>query len=209
MRALRKRSEVGLISASASDRPRIIATKRWVDHLGWFSETFHEKRLRKAGIGCHFVQGKRSQSKLAGTVRRLHFQLPPAAQAKLVGVLRGRILDIAVDIRNGSPTYGKHVSAELSAENGHQLYVPVGFAHGFCTLEDDVEVMYKVIDYYAPSLDTGLRWDDPHIGFPWPVATSGIIVFEKDTRLPAFEEFFSPVAYDGHPLMFLALQQPA
>src|SRR5882724_6290086 len=129
--------------------PRIFATKRHVDDRGWFSESFHERRLQEIGITCRFVQDNQSSSKRAGTLRGLHFQLPPAPQAKLVSVLRGRILDVAVDIRHGSPTYGKHVATELSAESGHQLYIPVGFAHGFLSLDDDVVVMYKVSDYYA------------------------------------------------------------
>jgi dTDP-4-dehydrorhamnose 3,5-epimerase len=110
-----------------------------------------------------------------------------------------------VDIRGGSPTYGRYVSAELSAEDGRQLYVPVGFAHGFCTLESNVEVMYRVSDYYAPALDGGIRWDDADIGFPWPLAASDIIVSEKDGRLPALKDFVSPFAYDGYPLAPLAL----
>jgi dTDP-4-dehydrorhamnose 3,5-epimerase len=191
--------------SSPPDLPRLIAPRRYVDERGWFSETFHEQRLRDAGIACRFVQDNRSQSKRAGTLRGLHFQLPPAAQAKLVSVLRGRLLDVAVDIRSGSPTFGRCVSAELSAEDGRQLYVPVGFAHGFCTLEDNVEVMYKVSDYYAPALDGGIRWDDRDIGFPWPVAETGMIVSEKDGRLPALKDFVSPFAYDGHPLAPLAL----
>jgi dTDP-4-dehydrorhamnose 3,5-epimerase len=148
MRASPQSRPVRLVSR-APDLPQLIVPKRYADDRGWFSETFHEQRLRGAGIACHFVQDNRSRSKRAGTLRGLHFQLPPAAQAKLVCVLRGRILDVALDIRSGSPTYGRNVSAELSADDGRQLYVPIGFAHGFCTLEDDVEVMYKVSDYYA------------------------------------------------------------
>src|SRR5262245_25621330 len=130
--------------------PLILIPKRYVDNRGWFSETFHERRLGEAGVTCRFVQDNQSSSKQTGTLRGLHFQLPPAAQAKLVSVLRGRILDVAVDVRQHSPTYGKHVATELSAQSGHQLYIPVGFAHGFLTLEDDVVIMYKVSDYYAP-----------------------------------------------------------
>ena len=118
------------------------------------------------------MQDNQSPSKRSGTLRGLHFQLPPAAQAKLVCVLRGRILDVAVDIRSGSPTYGRYVSAELGSDDGRQLYVPVGFAHGFCTLEDDVEVMYKVSNYYAPALDGGICWHDADIGFPWSEVSS-------------------------------------
>ncbi len=144
--------------------PCLIVPKRHVDDRGWFSETFHEKRLRDIGITCRFVQDNQSSSKRAGTLRGLHFQLPPAAQAKLVSVMRGRILDVAVDIRQGSPTCGKYVSIELSPESGRQLYIPVGFAHGYVTLEDDVVLIYKVSDYYAPAQDRDLlerpgHWD--------------------------------------------------
>ncbi len=181
--------------------PRIILPKRHVDDRGWFSETFHEQRLNEIGITCRFVQDNQSSSKRTGTLRGLHFQVPPAAQAKLVGVLRGRILDVAVDVRRGSPTYGNHTATELSAESGHQLYIPVGFAHGFMTLEDDVVVMYKVSDYYAPALDSGIRWNDPDIAIAWPCADADIIVSDKDRRLPLLKEFASPFAYDGHPLV--------
>jgi dTDP-4-dehydrorhamnose 3,5-epimerase len=140
--------------------PRIIAPKRHVDARGWFSETFHEQRLCGVGVTCRFVQDNQSSSKRLGTLRGLHFQLPPAVQAKLVSVLRGRILDVAVDLRRGSPSYSKHVATEISAESGRQLYIPIGFAHGFLTLEDNVVIMYKVSmykvsDYYAPALDSG------------------------------------------------------
>src|SRR5262245_9067224 len=129
--------------------PWLIAPKRHVDARGWFGEIFHEQRLRNIGITWRFVQDNQSSSKRAGTLRGLHFQLPPAAQAKLVSVLRGRVLDVAVDVRRGSPAYGKHIATELSAESGHQLYIPIGFAHGFLILEDDVVIMYKVTDYYT------------------------------------------------------------
>ena len=160
----------------------------------------NDKRLREIGISCRFVQDNQSSSKRAGTLRGLHFQRPPAAQAKLVSVLRGRILDVAVDIRRGSPTFGKHVSKELSAKSGYQLYIPIGFAHGFISLEDDTLVMYKVSDYYAPAQDSGIRWDDPEIAFPWPFKAGDIIMSDKDRRLPLLKEFASPFAYDGHPL---------
>ena len=171
--------------------PRLIVPKRHVDDRGWFSETFHEKRLRDIGITCHFVQDNQSSSKRAGTLRGFHFQLPPAAQAKLVSVLRGRILDVAVDVRRGSPTFGKYVSIELSADSGRQFYIPVGFAHGYVSLEDDVLVMYKVSDYYAPAHDSGIRWNDPDIAFPWPFKDSDIIISDKDRRLPLLKN--SPV----------------
>jgi dTDP-4-dehydrorhamnose 3,5-epimerase len=182
------------------DLPRLIAPKRHIDDRGWLSETFHEKRLREIGITCRFVQDNQSSSKRAGTLRGLHFQVPPAAQAKLVGVVRGRILDVAVDVRRGSATFGRHVSTELSAESGLQIYVPVGFAHGFVTLEDDVVVMYKASDFYSPAHDGGIRWNDPDIAFPWPFSGAEIIVSDKDGRLPPLKEFASPFAYDGNPL---------
>jgi len=178
--------------------PRIIVPKRHVDDRGCFSEIFHEKRLYDLGITCRFVQDNQASSKRAGTLRGLHFQLPPAAQAKLVTVLRGRILDVIVDVRRGSPTFGKHVSTELSAESGRQLYIPVGFAHGYLTLEDDVVLMYKVSDYYAPAYDGGICWNDPGIAIPWPFKNADIIISDKDGRLPSLKEFASPFAYDGH-----------
>src|SRR5262245_58530390 len=132
----------------APDLPRIIAPKRHSDARGWFSESFHEQRLHDLGISCRFVQDNQSSSRSAGTLRGLHFQIPPHGQAKLIMVLRGRILDVAIDVRCGSPTYGRYASVEISAECGCQVYIPVGFAHGFLTLTDDVLVMYKVSDYY-------------------------------------------------------------
>ena len=189
------------------DLPRLIVPKRHVDDRGWFSETFHERRLRDIGITCHFVQDNQSSSKRAGTLRGFHFQLPPAAQAKLVGVLRGRILDVAVDVRRGSPSFGKHVSLELSADSGRQFYIPVGFAHGYVSLEDDVLVMYKVSAYYSPAHDSGIRWNDPEIAFPWPFNDIDIITSDKDRRLPFLNEFTSPFDYDGHPLERLAVSE--
>jgi dTDP-4-dehydrorhamnose 3,5-epimerase len=191
-------------STRSSALPRIIAPKRYVDARGWFSETFHERRLRDIGITCRFVQDNQSSSKRAGTLRGLHFQVPPAAQAKLVSVVRGRILDVVVDVRRGSATLGKHVSVELSAESGLQVYVPEGFAHGFVTLEDDVVVMYKTSDFYSPAHERGILWSDPEIGFPWPFKSSEIILSEKDRSLPSLRELVSPFAYDGCPLAPLA-----
>lgn len=185
--------------------PRVIVPKRHVDNRGWFSETFHENRLREIGISCHFVQENQSYSKRAGTLRGFHFQLPPAAQAKLVSVLRGRIFDVVVDIRKGSPTYGKHVSMELSAESGHQLYIPVGFAHGFVTLEDDVILNYKVSDYYEPTHDRGICWNDPDIALAWPFRDLEITISDKDGLLPLLKELVSPFEYDGNPLELLSI----
>jgi dTDP-4-dehydrorhamnose 3,5-epimerase len=190
---------------SLPDLPRILVPKKHVDDRGWFSETFHEVLLREHGIHCRFVQDNHACTHRAGTLRGLHFQLPPASQAKLVSVLRGRILDVAVDLRRDSPTFGNHVSTELSAEMGRQLYVPVGFAHGYITLEDEVVIMYKVSDYYAPAYDSGIFWNDPDIAVPWPFKSADVITSDKDKRLPLLKEFASPFAYDGHPLAALTI----
>jgi dTDP-4-dehydrorhamnose 3,5-epimerase len=194
-------------SIRSSQLPLVFVPKRLIDDRGWFSETFHQQRLREIGINHPFVQENQSSSKRAGTLRGFHFQRPPAAQAKLVTVLRGRILDIAVDIRRGSPSFGNYVSIELSAEGGEQLYIPTGFAHGFITLEDDVVVMYKVSDYYAPSHDTGICWNDPDIGFPWPFKNANIIKSEKDGRLPRLKDLDSPFPYEGQPLAALTISK--
>jgi len=187
-------------SMRSSALPRIIAPKRYIDSRGWFSETFHQRRLREIGITCRFVQDNQSSSKRAGTLRGLHFQVPPAAQAKLISVVRGRILDVMVDIRRDSATFGRHVSVEVSAESGLQVYIPEGFAHGFVTLEDEVVVMYKASDFYSPAHDSGIFWNDPDIAFPWPFKDDEIIVSDKDRQLPPLKEFVSPFAYDGNPL---------
>jgi len=184
--------------------PVLITPKRHLDSRGWFSETFHEERLAVMGIKDPFVQDNQSYSKKGGTLRGLHFQLPPAGQAKLVSVLRGRILDVAVDIRRRSPTYSKHIAVELSAGSGDQLYIPVGFAHGFITLEDDVIVTYKVSNYYAPRLDSGIRWNDPDLSIEWAFKHTDVIVSEKDRQLPFLKDLKSPFNYDGHPLEALA-----
>jgi len=178
--------------------PLIIVPKRHADSRGWFGETFHDKRLRDLGIACTFVQDNQSRSTRRGTLRGFHFQNPPAAQAKLISVLHGRILDVAVDIRRNSPTYGRYVSAELSSDNGRHLFVPTGFAHGFVTLEDDVSVLYKVSDYYAQSSEGGIRWNDPDVTFPWPLQGADIILSERDQRLPFLADLESPFPYDGN-----------
>lgn len=189
--------------------PLLVCTKRHADRRGWFSESFNEMALAERGITCRFVQDNQSMSVRKGTVRGLHFQTPPMAQAKLVRVLRGAILDVAVDIRRGSPTYGQFVTAELSADNGRQLYVPVGFAHGFCTLEDNTEVSYKVSAFYSPQHDSGLRWNDPTIGIPWPIKSDSIIVSEKDAKQPLLDQWQSIFPYSGGPLGPLALEGAA
>ncbi|HRK17662.1 MAG TPA: dTDP-4-dehydrorhamnose 3,5-epimerase [Hyphomicrobiaceae bacterium] len=163
---------------------KLITPKRFADHRGFFSETYNARAFRAAGIACAFVQDNHSLSRPVGTIRGLHFQTPPAAQAKLVRVARGRILDVAVDVRRASATFGRHVSAELSAENGSALFIPAGFAHGFCTLEPDTEVLYKVDAYYAPENDAGILWSDPALGIPWPVTPERAVLSDKDVRLP-------------------------
>jgi dTDP-4-dehydrorhamnose 3,5-epimerase len=183
-----------------SPLPLAIVPKRHADARGWFSETFFLEQWRDLGVGCTFVQDNQSQSTRKGTLRGFHFQEPPSAQAKLVGVPRGRILGVAVDIRHGSPSFGKFVSAELSSDSGRQLFVPTGFAHGFVTLEDEVLVMYKVSEYYAPSCEGGIRWNDPDIAFPWPFEAAGMIRSERDDRLPLLKDYQSPFSYDGAPL---------
>ncbi len=182
---------------------QLLKTKRFGDARGWFSETYSEQSLAKAGIHHSFVQDNHSYSALIGTIRGLHFQRPPYAQAKLVRCARGSIMDYAVDVRRDSPTYGKWVSALLSADNGSQLYVPVGFAHAFITLEPDTEVIYKVSAAYAPECDGGLLWNDPEIGIDWPLPAAGPILSDKDAALPALAEFDSPFDYDGSPLTAL------
>jgi dTDP-4-dehydrorhamnose 3,5-epimerase len=194
---------MSIVPTHPPNLPLVIVPKRHVDDRGWVSEVFQGQRLRELGITCRFVQDNQSSSRRAGTMRGLHFQRPPAAQAKLVSILRGRVLDVVVDIRRGSPSFGKYNSIELSAEAGNQLYIPTGFAHGFVTLEDDVLAMYKASDYYAPSLEAGICWNDPDIAFPWPFKEADIVKSEKDGRLPRLKDFESPFPYDGCPLVAL------
>jgi dTDP-4-dehydrorhamnose 3,5-epimerase len=144
--------------------------------------------LAGAGIEADFVQDNSSFSRLVGTIRGLHCQRPPAAQAKLVRVVRGRVFDVAVDLRAGAPTFGGYVSAELSAEGGEQLFIPVGFAHGFCTLEPDTEVAYKLTGFYAPEHETGVIWNDSDLGIEWPLKGRTPILSEKDMTLPRLAE---------------------
>ena len=172
---------------------KLIAPSIFKDERGFFSETFNVRTLASVGISEPFVQDNHSLSVPRGVVRGLHFQIPPHAQAKLVRVVRGAILDVAVDIRHGSPTFGKHVTCVLSASNWSQLWVPRGFAHGFCTLEPNTEVIYKVTDYYAPASDRGLRWDDPELAIAWPVASGDAILSPKDRTHPTLAE--SPVHF--------------
>ena len=170
------------IVALALPEVRLIVPERFRDERGFFSESYSRRALAEAGIGEEFVQDNHSLSRPVGTVRGLHYQLPPYAQAKLVRVTRGAVLDVAVDLRRGSPTFGRHVSATLSAEAWNQLYVPIGFAHGFCTLEPDTEIVYKVDAYYSREHDRGILWDD--LGIGWPVDPTAAVLSVKDRALP-------------------------
>ena len=154
------------------------------DPRGFFSEIYREDVLRRHGIDISFIQENHSLSVDRGVVRGLHFQVPPEGQAKLVRVAAGSVLDVAVDIRWGSPTYGRHVAIVLSAAEGNQLFVPEGFAHGFCTLEPDTEIVYKVTRYYSAAHDRGLAWDDPELGIAWPVSAAEALLSDKDRRQP-------------------------
>ncbi len=167
------------------------------DARGYFVETYNKRAAVLVGITADFVQDNQSLSLRTGTVRALHFQVPPRPQAKLVRVLRGSIYDVAVDLRVGSPSYGAWVAERLTAEGGEQLFVPHGFAHGFCTLEPDTEVAYKVDDYYAPECERGLIWNDPTLAIGWPVAAADAVLSDKDRTLGFFADFVSPFRYDG------------
>lgn len=170
----------------------LIEPKRFGDARGFFSEVWKRSALAAQGFTVDFVQDNHSLSREVGVLRGLHFQRPPTAQGKLVRVLRGRILDVAVDIRVGSQTYGQHVACELSAENWQQLWVPRGFAHGFLTLEADTEVLYKVDAEYDPATDAGIAWDDPALGITWPIPLSGPVLSDKDRKAPLLAEIAPP-----------------
>lgn len=182
----------------------LIKPRRFGDERGWFSESFNARRFRDEVGDIAFCQDNQSLSRPVGTLRGLHFQTPPHAQAKLVSCLRGAVWDVCVDVRGGSPTYGQWVAAILSAENGHQLFIPAGFAHGFVTLEPDSHIFYKVDDYYAPDCDGGIAWNDPDLALPWPLPGDGPVLSDKDRTLPRLADFASPFAYDGRPLAPLA-----
>jgi dTDP-4-dehydrorhamnose 3,5-epimerase len=162
----------------------LITPRRFGDARGFLSETYSHAQLSRIGITADFVQDNHSLSAAKGTVRGLHFQVPPHAQDKLIRVCRGAIYDVVVDIRHRSPTFGKAVSAVLSAENWSQLWLPKGFAHGFCTLEADTEVLYKVTAPYSPECDRGLAWDDPELKIDWPVSPQDAVLSEKDRQHP-------------------------
>lgn len=183
-----------LVEDTAIPDVKIITPKKFGDRRGFVSETYNRRAAAEAGIHLEFVQDNHSLSADVGTIRGLHFQSAPFAQDKLVRAPRGRILDVAVDLRRSSPTFGRHVAVELSAENWRQLLVPIGFAHGFCTLEPDTEVFYKVTNYYSPAHDHGLAFDDPALGIAWPIDATKAILSDKDRRLPRLAD--CPLYFD-------------
>jgi dTDP-4-dehydrorhamnose 3,5-epimerase len=183
------------IRATALHEVKVLTPRRFGDARGYFCETWSTARMAEAGLRVDFVQDNESLSARAGTLRGLHYQSPPFAQAKLVRVAQGAIRDVAVDARRGSPTYGRWIAEVISAENGAQILVPHGFLHGFVTLTDDTLVIYKVDNVYNAGSDGGVRWNDPDIGVDWGVPTEGLTLSDKDQRAPAFSEWVSPFEY--------------
>ena len=166
----------------------LITPRRFGDERGFFAETYNRRLLADHGFDREFVQDNHAMSRRRGVLRGLHFQRPPFMQDKLVRVIRGAVFDVAVDIRRGSPTYGQWAGAELSAENGRQLLTPRGFAHGYLTLTETTEVVYKVTDYYAPQSEDGLAWDDPALGIEWPIPSGEVTTNPRDAAWPPLAE---------------------
>ena len=167
---------------------KLVRPVRHGDHRGYFSEVYNKRTLAAAGIAYDFVQDNQSLSRRVGTVRGLHFQTPPFEQVKLVRVLRGRIYDVAVDIRRSSASFGRWVGVELDAESWTQILIPAGFAHGFCTLEPDTEIAYKVTNHYEPAHDFGLMWNDAALGIEWPSVADPATLSDKDRLYPALND---------------------
>jgi dTDP-4-dehydrorhamnose 3,5-epimerase len=176
---------------------KVLKPRYFHDPRGYFVETYNKQAAQELGLTACFIQDNQSFSLKQGTVRAIHFQVPPKSQAKLVRVLRGSIYDVAIDLRVGSPTYGSWVAETLTAYGGEQMFVPRGFAHGFCTLEPNTEVAYKVDDYYAPECECGLAWDDSTLAITWPVLPGDAVLSEKDRKYGRFADFLSPFRYDG------------
>lgn len=175
---------------------KILNVRRFGDARGFFSETWNAARMSEAGLDYAFVQDNQSLSGTVGTLRGLHMQTPPHAQAKLVRCGRGSLFDVAVDIRKGSPTYGKWFGVELSAENGKQLMIPAGFLHGFVTRTPDTEILYKCTAFYAPECDRSVRFDDPALGIDWGL-TGAPVLSEKDASAPLLSEIDNPFVYEA------------
>jgi len=167
---------------------KLVIPERIDDARGSFSEMWNARDFKAAGIDALFVQDNYTRNLHKHTIRGLHYQVPPAMQGKLLRVSRGAILDVVVDVRAGSPSFGHHVSAVLSADNWHQIWIPPGFAHGYCTLESDTEVHYKVTDFYSPAHDRGIAWNDPALAIAWPVTESAALLSERDRRNPRLAE---------------------
>lgn len=183
------------IEPTAIPEVKLLTPKRFGDNRGYFSEVYNQRVFREAGLDLELIQDNQSLSREVGTLRGLHYQAPPFAQAKLVRVVTGRIYDVAVDIRVGSPTYGRWVGEELSAENLKQLLVPVGFLHAFVTLDPDTTVLYKVTAPYSAAHDGGVAWDDPDIGIVWPLGGSAPVLSAKDGQQPRLKDFANPFRY--------------
>jgi dTDP-4-dehydrorhamnose 3,5-epimerase len=176
------------LTTTVLDGVKIITPKKHGDARGFFSEVYSSLAWEQAGLRFTFVQDNHSFSAAIGTLRGLHFQTPPFAQDKLLRVTRGRIYDVAVDLRVSSPTFGRHVGVELSADNWRQFLVPVGFAHGFVTLEPDTEVLYKVTAPYSPAHECGVAWNDPALGIDWPLTAISPVLSERDAKWPVLAE---------------------
>lgn len=186
------------VIATALPEIKVYLPKRLADQRGYFCEWYNARDMAQVGLDRAFLQDNISLSNDVGTVRGLHFQRPPHAQAKLVGVLAGAALDVVVDIRKGSPSFGRHVAIELSAERGNQIFVPEGFAHGFCTLQPGTVVSYKVTAYYDAEADAGIAWDDPDLAVAWPSLANAASLSARDRRLPRLAELSpAPFAYES------------
>jgi dTDP-4-dehydrorhamnose 3,5-epimerase len=185
------------VTALALPEVLLVSGPTFFDGRGHFSETFRKNDFAALGIGCDFVQENMSRSAGRGTVRGLHFQGPPHAQAKLVQVVSGAIYDVAVDIRKGSPRFGQWCGATLKADNNEHFFVPRGFAHGFCCLEDNTIVAYKVDNYYDRDSEGGIIWDDADLAIKWPIGVGEPLLSDKDAKLPRFAEFVSPFVFEG------------
>jgi dTDP-4-dehydrorhamnose 3,5-epimerase len=187
------------IRSTALPDVKLLTPRRIGDARGYFCESWSAPRMAAAGLDLGFVQDNESLSARTGTLRGLHYQAPPFAQAKLVRVAKGAIRDVAVDVRRGSPSFGRWVAEELSAENGAQLLVPRGFLHGFVTLTDDTLVLYKVDNPYDAASDGGVRWNNPDLGIDWGLGSAAPILSDKDARAPAFRDWTSPFEYGATP----------
>lgn len=180
------------VRAFAIEGPLLLTPARHGDARGFFSETFRQDVFEASAGPVGFVQDNFSRSPQKGTVRGLHYQAPPKAQGKLVRVGAGAVLDVIVDVRQGSPTYGQHLAVELSADNWSQLWVPPGFLHGFCTLTPDVDLLYKVTDFYSPEHDGAVAFDDPDLGIDWPVTRADVTLSAKDAMAPRLRDWTTP-----------------